>query len=148
MNNAKAHATCLGEIISVNAKGVVSCQCKDGWSRDTTSDNSPVHRTLLSQGDCFQELADSDYEDFEYDEDYSVVSRLPRSARCSFKDYDDYQGLIKTCIGKNCKCCGLNKDKRGILKCNLGGGKFLCDCSRWKRIVRTTTTTARPRRRG
>jgi len=62
-----SNCTGSGEAIFVNAKGELSCQCKDGWSRNTRSggDDHPVWgeqgdqripRTLMSKGSCFQEF--------------------------------------------------------------------------------------------
>merc|ERR1719233_322863 len=62
-----SNCTGSGEAIFINAKGELSCQCKDGWGRNTRAqdDNPPVWgeqgvqrvpRTLASKGACFQEF--------------------------------------------------------------------------------------------
>merc|ERR1719193_252519 len=86
-----------GEEISVNAKGEASCQCKDGWSRRTGSNNSPVWATMMSQGECYQEITDSDYNDFEYDDDDDVVGRVPRSTEFGTDYTDDDCARTGTC---------------------------------------------------
>ena len=116
------NANCSGEEIFISAKGEVSCQCKDGWIRSTRSDNMPVSGTQMSHGDCFQDITDSDYDDFEYDEDYDVVGRLPRSPA----DYTVVFGCMATSICNDCNGTYL----KSCEKAKSGKGKDCTECTR------------------
>ena len=54
----------LGEAMFLNAKGAASCQCKDGWGRNSREGNTnqitwgqdDTKATVKSGGRCFQEF--------------------------------------------------------------------------------------------
>ena len=81
----------------------------------------------MSYGGCVQEVTDFDYVDFEYDEDYDVVARVPRAAECHFGDYE----IVSTCTARQCCCNGCVKLCDGI-KCQKGKKKKCEKVSVWE----------------